>query len=223
MGSHLTRLGTKEDVQDKIDFFADILAGSELGHATVSLIDVGVGLGVTDPTHVLTGHSWCVRVPACLRSSINADDRILCKHSCCLLDACERTASLVNACSFCRCIHRSPLTPLCPPVRLLQPSQGLPQRVSGAYHRRVLRLRLGLVSSRAELARRPQWSRSYPPLPREYAVSLLWNQRYKPGAIDVNLSATWVGDLIVHAVIKYIMLRAGVLCVVVGETRNTAV
>lgn len=60
VGGHLSRLGTKEDVQATVDFFADILAGSELGHAAVSLFDIALGIGVVDPAHPLTGHTWCV-------------------------------------------------------------------------------------------------------------------------------------------------------------------
>ena len=69
VGGHLTRLGTKQDVQDKVDFFADILAGSEFGHATVAIDAVAAGMGITGPDHELATHTWCVR------SRVNLDDR----------------------------------------------------------------------------------------------------------------------------------------------------
>lgn len=75
VGGHLTRLGTKEDVQDKVDYFADILAGSELGHATVSIDTVAMGMGITGPDHELADHTWCVR------TNVNRDDRCLSKIS----------------------------------------------------------------------------------------------------------------------------------------------
>lgn len=60
VSGHLSRLGTKEDVQIKVEFFADILAGAELGLATVSASDVVVGTGVFDPANANAGNSWCV-------------------------------------------------------------------------------------------------------------------------------------------------------------------
>ncbi|CAM9331751.1 unnamed protein product, partial [Laminaria digitata] len=60
VGGHVSRLGTKEDVQIKVDFFADVLAGAELGLATVAVSDVAFGTGVFDPTNPHAGNSWCV-------------------------------------------------------------------------------------------------------------------------------------------------------------------
>lgn len=60
VAGHLTRLGTKDDIQIKVDFFADILAGAQLGLASVSAADVAAGTGVNDPTNPNAGNSWCV-------------------------------------------------------------------------------------------------------------------------------------------------------------------
>ncbi|CAM9795943.1 unnamed protein product, partial [Laminaria digitata] len=60
VGGHVSRLGTKEDVQLKVDFFADVLAGAELGVATVTLSDVVIGTGIFDPSNPNTGNTWCV-------------------------------------------------------------------------------------------------------------------------------------------------------------------
>lgn len=60
VGGHLTRLGTKEDVQIKVDFFADIVEGAKLGLASVSVADVVAGTGINDPTNPNSGNSWCV-------------------------------------------------------------------------------------------------------------------------------------------------------------------
>ncbi|CAM9438414.1 unnamed protein product, partial [Laminaria digitata] len=60
VGGHLTRLGTKEDVQIKVDFFADILEGAQLGLATISVPDVASGTGVFDPANPNAGNTWCV-------------------------------------------------------------------------------------------------------------------------------------------------------------------
>lgn len=58
VAGHLTRLGTKNDVQDYIDFFADVLAGVEAGFAATPFGDVFVGSGVTDPTNPNAGNIW---------------------------------------------------------------------------------------------------------------------------------------------------------------------
>lgn len=58
VGGHLSRLGTKEDVQIKVDFFADVLAGVELALATVSVSDVVIGTGVIDGPNA--GNTMCV-------------------------------------------------------------------------------------------------------------------------------------------------------------------
>lgn len=58
MGGHLGRLGTKEDVQVKVDFFADVLAGAESGLAIVSFADVFMGTGVADPSNPNVGNTW---------------------------------------------------------------------------------------------------------------------------------------------------------------------
>lgn len=60
VGGHLTRLGTKEDIQIKVDFFADILEGAQLGLATISVPDVATGTGVFDPANPNAGNTWCV-------------------------------------------------------------------------------------------------------------------------------------------------------------------
>lgn len=60
VGGHISRLGTKEDIQIKVDFFADILAGAELGVATVSASDVAVGTGAFVPINANAGNTWCV-------------------------------------------------------------------------------------------------------------------------------------------------------------------
>ena len=62
VGGHLTRLGTKEDVQVKVDFFAHVLAGAESGLATVSFADVVAGTGIGDPSNPNVGNTWCVFV-----------------------------------------------------------------------------------------------------------------------------------------------------------------
>ena len=48
VGGHISRLGTKEDVQLKVDFFADVLAGVKLALTTVSASDVAIGTAVAD-------------------------------------------------------------------------------------------------------------------------------------------------------------------------------
>lgn len=61
VAGHLTRLGTKEDVQAEVDYMADILAGAEFALSTVSVADIGMGTGVGDPTNPNFGNTWCVR------------------------------------------------------------------------------------------------------------------------------------------------------------------
>ncbi|CAN0341988.1 unnamed protein product, partial [Laminaria digitata] len=58
VGGHVSRLGTKEDVQIKVDFFADIQAGAEFALSTVSASDVAAGTGVFDPTNANAGNTW---------------------------------------------------------------------------------------------------------------------------------------------------------------------
>ncbi|CAN0467196.1 unnamed protein product, partial [Scytosiphon promiscuus] len=58
VSGHLSRLGTKEDVQIKVDFSTDILAGAQLGLASVSAADVAAGTGFRDPTNPNAGNSW---------------------------------------------------------------------------------------------------------------------------------------------------------------------
>ena len=59
VSGHLTRLGTKADVQVKLDFFADILAGAELGLDTVTFDAVTAGIGISDPENPNFGNTWC--------------------------------------------------------------------------------------------------------------------------------------------------------------------
>lgn len=59
VGGHLTRLGTKADVQRAVDFFVDVVAGGEAGNAAVTFPDVIAGTGVTDPTNPNFGNTWC--------------------------------------------------------------------------------------------------------------------------------------------------------------------
>ncbi|CAN0348114.1 unnamed protein product, partial [Laminaria digitata] len=58
VGGHLSRLGTKEDVQMKVDFFADVLAGAELGEATVPFSDVVMVTGIFDPSNPNARNTW---------------------------------------------------------------------------------------------------------------------------------------------------------------------
>lgn len=67
VGGHLTRLGTKEDAQIKVDYFADILAGAELGISTVMVSDIVMGTGIGDPTNPNFGNTWCVGTILILR------------------------------------------------------------------------------------------------------------------------------------------------------------
>lgn len=60
VGGHLTRLGTKADVQVKIDFYDDVLKGAEAGLAVVTVPDVIAGTGVFSPGNVNEGNTWCV-------------------------------------------------------------------------------------------------------------------------------------------------------------------
>ncbi|CAM9904204.1 unnamed protein product [Ectocarpus sp. 12 AP-2014] len=60
VGGHLTRLGTKADVQRAVDFFVDVVAGAEAGNAAVTFPDVIAGTGVTDPTNPNFGNTWLV-------------------------------------------------------------------------------------------------------------------------------------------------------------------
>ncbi|CAM9270290.1 unnamed protein product, partial [Ectocarpus sp. 6 AP-2014] len=58
MAGHLTRMGTKADVQLNRDLFADILEGATAGFAAVSQADVGAGTAVSDPTNPNAGNVW---------------------------------------------------------------------------------------------------------------------------------------------------------------------
>lgn len=58
VGGHLSRLGTKADVQVAVDFFADVVAGGEAGNAAVAFSDVIAGTGVADPTNPNFGNTW---------------------------------------------------------------------------------------------------------------------------------------------------------------------
>ena len=58
VGGHFSRLGTKEDVQTKVDFFADVLSGAELALAAVSASDLAIGTGVADGPNA--GNTMCV-------------------------------------------------------------------------------------------------------------------------------------------------------------------
>lgn len=60
VGGHVTRLGTKQDLQTLIDYAADILKGAELGVASVSAPDVIMGVGIGDPANPNVGNSMCV-------------------------------------------------------------------------------------------------------------------------------------------------------------------
>ena len=60
VGGHFSRLGTKEDAQAVVDFFDDILAGTQLGLATVSLSDISIGTRVADPDSPTAGNTVCV-------------------------------------------------------------------------------------------------------------------------------------------------------------------
>lgn len=55
---HITRLGTKEDVQVQVDFYADVLAGVTLGFSTISFTDIAIGIGIGDPTSPNLGNQW---------------------------------------------------------------------------------------------------------------------------------------------------------------------
>ncbi|CAN0454862.1 unnamed protein product, partial [Laminaria digitata] len=72
VGGHVSRLGTKEDVQIKVDFFADIQAGAEFAISTVSASDVAAGTGVFDPTNANAGNTWCAGVQRTYRSLVAA-------------------------------------------------------------------------------------------------------------------------------------------------------
>ncbi|CAM9117234.1 unnamed protein product, partial [Ectocarpus sp. 8 AP-2014] len=58
VAGHLSRLGTKADVQLNNDFFADVLEGARSGLATVSPDDIGAGTGIFDPTNPNAGNTW---------------------------------------------------------------------------------------------------------------------------------------------------------------------
>eukprot|EP00903_Cladosiphon_okamuranus_P012976 g12110.t1 len=58
VAGHLSRLGTKADVQLNKDFFEDVLQGVRSGLATVSTDDIAAGTGVFDPTNPNTGNTW---------------------------------------------------------------------------------------------------------------------------------------------------------------------
>lgn len=57
---HLTRLGTKEDVQVEIDFYAHVLEGALAAAETTPLADVIAGTGVFEPGNANEGNIWCV-------------------------------------------------------------------------------------------------------------------------------------------------------------------
>ncbi len=61
VGGHITRLGTKQDVQILLDYADDILKGAELGIASVSAPDVFAGTGIADPANPNVGNWMCVR------------------------------------------------------------------------------------------------------------------------------------------------------------------
>eukprot|EP00903_Cladosiphon_okamuranus_P019583 g18011.t1 len=56
VGGHITRLGTKQDVQLQRDYAADILKGAELGIASVSATNVFAGTGIADPASPNAGN-----------------------------------------------------------------------------------------------------------------------------------------------------------------------
>lgn len=56
MSGHITRLSTKQDVQDLVDYMNDILKGAELGVATVIPSDVIAGAGIADPSNPNVGN-----------------------------------------------------------------------------------------------------------------------------------------------------------------------
>lgn len=58
VGGHVSRLGTKEDVQVQVDFYADVLAGMKLGFSLISFADVGAGMGVANPASPNLGNGW---------------------------------------------------------------------------------------------------------------------------------------------------------------------
>eukprot|EP00903_Cladosiphon_okamuranus_P020686 g18993.t2 len=58
VGGHLSRLGNKADVQRAVDFFVDLVAGSEAGVAVVTIPDIVAGTGVADPANPNFGNTW---------------------------------------------------------------------------------------------------------------------------------------------------------------------
>lgn len=58
MGGHLSRVGTKEDVQTTIDYMDHILEGCEYGVATVGIGDIIMGTGTGDPANPNAGNNW---------------------------------------------------------------------------------------------------------------------------------------------------------------------
>ncbi|CAB1110556.1 unnamed protein product [Ectocarpus sp. CCAP 1310/34] len=58
VGGHLSRMGTKADVQLNKDFYDDVLEGARTGVTTVSVADVISGTGVFDPSNPNAGNLW---------------------------------------------------------------------------------------------------------------------------------------------------------------------
>ncbi|CAM9496108.1 unnamed protein product, partial [Ectocarpus sp. 13 AM-2016] len=60
VGGHLSRMGTKADVQLNKDFYDDVLEGARTGVTTVSVADVISGTGVSDPANPNAGNLWLI-------------------------------------------------------------------------------------------------------------------------------------------------------------------
>ncbi|CAM9438660.1 unnamed protein product [Ectocarpus sp. 6 AP-2014] len=60
VGGHLSRMGTKADVQLNKDFYDDVLEGARTGVTTVSVADVISGTGVFDPSNPNAGNLWLI-------------------------------------------------------------------------------------------------------------------------------------------------------------------
>eukprot|EP00752_Nemacystus_decipiens_P002140 g2039.t1 len=58
VAGHLTRMGTKADVQLNKDFYDDVLEGARSGLAAVSSDDIAAGTGIFDPNNPNAGNTW---------------------------------------------------------------------------------------------------------------------------------------------------------------------
>ncbi|CAN0337893.1 unnamed protein product, partial [Discosporangium mesarthrocarpum] len=60
VAGHITRLGTKQDVKDTLEFYGDVIDGTLMGLSTVP--DVSTGTGVGTPGNPNFGNVWWVGV-----------------------------------------------------------------------------------------------------------------------------------------------------------------